>query len=276
MDPLSKDETTRGARLTALVRGSRDFLIGAVLLYGYVYTAYKYGNPYFGRNDFSRYEQIILHPFDLSAVPAPFVLRQIPAIVASVFYPFGFYFDTAAVIDSVGFDEAEKRRFFAMILSNGLAVCLSFTVLAGYLRKKLAADNIINSLALFGIFAGWFYFPSAVVAPVTIGWAWLAGSLFAVAFVERSIAVTVLGCALALFSRETTLIFALTMFAGVFVVEGDRSRGVVVPITVLATSCLLYLALRIGFTSGYEHQIDPAHIGAKLTSLNFPTHFLSS
>ena len=48
-------------------------------------------------------------------------LRQIPAIVASVFYHFGFYFDTAAVIDSIGFDEAEKRRFFAMILSNGLA-----------------------------------------------------------------------------------------------------------------------------------------------------------
>jgi|SRR5690349_15444525 pimeloyl-ACP methyl ester carboxylesterase len=28
--------------------------------------------------------------------------------------------------------------------------------------EKLAADYIINSLGLFGIFAGWFYFPSAV------------------------------------------------------------------------------------------------------------------
>ena len=35
--------------------------------------------------------------------------------------------------------------------------------------EKLAADYIINSLGLFGIFAGWFYFPSAVVGPVTIG-----------------------------------------------------------------------------------------------------------
>ncbi|HET8918074.1 MAG TPA: hypothetical protein VFN27_00160 [Xanthobacteraceae bacterium] len=263
----------RGWHVTALARASRDFLIGGILLYGYVYTAYKYGNPYFGRNDFFRYQQIILHPFDLSAVPAPFVLRQIPAIVASAFYRFGFHFDTAAVIDSIGFNDGEKRRFLAMILSNGLAVCLSFTVLAGYLRKKLATDNIINSLALFGIFAGWFYFPSAVIAPVTIGWGWLVSALFAVAFIERSTAIAVLACALALFARETALIFALTMFAALLLVEGDRSRCVVAPILVLATSCLLYLALRIGFTSGYAHQIDPAHIAAQLRSLNFPAHF---
>ena len=42
---------------------------------------------------------------------------------------------------------------------------------------------------------------------------------------------------------------------------------------VLAASCLLYLALRIGFTSGYAHQIDPAHIVAQLKSLNFSAHF---
>jgi hypothetical protein len=94
-----------------------------------------------------------------------------------------------------------------------------------------------------------------------------------VAFVERSTVATVLACALALFSRETTLIFALTMFVVPLLVEGDRSRGVVAPIVVLATSCVLYLAIRIGFTSGYQHQIDPAHIVAQLISLNFSPHF---
>jgi hypothetical protein len=158
-----------GSRWAILAGGGRDFLIGAILLYGYVYTAYKYGDPFLGRNDFFRYQQIILHPFDLAAVPAPFALRQIPAIVASVFYRLGFHVDTSAVIDLLGFDAAEKRRFFAMILSNGFAVCLSFTVLAGYLRAKLTTDSVINSLALFGVFAGWFYFSSAVIAPVTTG-----------------------------------------------------------------------------------------------------------
>jgi hypothetical protein len=42
---------------------------------------------------------------------------------------------------------------------------------------------------------------------------------------------------------------------------------------VLVLSCALYLALRIAFTSGYNHQIDPAHIIVQLTSLHFVSHF---
>lgn len=263
----------RGSLWNTLISTSRDFLLSVILLYGYIYTAYKYGNPFFGRNDFFRYQQIILHPLDFSAVPAPFVLRQIPAIVASLFYRLGFHLDTAATIDAIGLDEESKRLFLAMILSNGLAVCVSFTVLAGYLRKKLATDSMINSLALFGIFAGWFYFPSAVIAPVTIGWGWLVSALFAIAFVERNAAITAIACAIALFARETTIVFALVMFLALLLVGRERSRGVIGSILVLAASCSLYLALRIGFTSGYAHQIDPHEIVAQLTSLSFPTHF---
>src|SRR5947199_1175485 len=215
----------RASRLTTAVCAGRDFIIGLTLLYGYVYTAYKYGNPFFGRNDFFRYEVMVAHPFDLSAAPAPFVLRQIPAIVASAFYRLGFHSDTAAVVDTIGLDAETKGRFFAMILSNALAVCLSFTVLAGYLRTKLATDSLVTSLALFGILAALFYFPSAVIAPVTIGWGWLASSLLAIAFIEASAAMTILACALALFSRETTLIFGLTMFVALLLFEHDRRRG---------------------------------------------------
>jgi hypothetical protein len=110
----------RASHLTTVVCAGRDFFIGLILFYGYVYTAYKYGNPFFARNDFFRYEMMVAHPFDFSATPAPFVLRQIPAIVASVFYRLGFHSDTAAVIDTIGLDGETKRRFFAMILSNAL------------------------------------------------------------------------------------------------------------------------------------------------------------
>jgi hypothetical protein len=126
--------------------------------------------------------------------------------VASVFYRLGAHYDTAAVFDSIGIET--KRQFFAMILSNGLAVCLAFAIAAGYVRSKLSKDNIVNSFALFGILAGWFYFPGVVIAPVTVGWGWFAS-------------------AIALFSRETTLIFGLTMFAALLLFEGDRRRGVI-------------------------------------------------
>jgi hypothetical protein len=173
------------------------------------------------------------------------VLRQIPALVASLFYRLGFHLDTSATIDFIGADEATKRRFLAMIISSGLAVCLSFTVLAGYLRKKLATDGIINSLALFGIFAGWFYFPSVVIAPVTTGWGWLVSALFAIAFVERNAAITAVACAVALFARETTMIFALVMFLALLLSGEQRSRGVIGSIIMLAASCVLYLVLRV-------------------------------
>jgi hypothetical protein len=102
----------RGSHLSGALFGGRDFLIGAILLYGYVYTAYKYGNPLLGRNDFFRYEGMIGHPFDFSAAPAPFVLRQFPTIIASLFYRLGLHPDTTAVIDSIGLNVEAKHRFF--------------------------------------------------------------------------------------------------------------------------------------------------------------------
>jgi hypothetical protein len=150
---------------------------------------------------------------------------------------------------------------------------LSFAVLAGYLRSKLATDAVINSFALFGILGAWFYFPSAVIAPVTVVWGWLASSLLAIALFEANAVLTALACALALFSRETTLIFGLMTCAGLLVLQCDCRRGIVVSIIVLAASCLLYLVLRVWLTAGYEHQIDLAHIRAQLASLNFASHF---
>jgi hypothetical protein len=245
---------------------ARDFLIGALFLYGYVYTAYKYGNPLLGRNDFFKYKEMVGNPFDFSATTAPFVLRQIPAIIAAIFYKLGVHYDTAAVVDFIGLDFDTKRRFFALILSNALAVCLSFTILASYLRTKLPRNNLVDLFAMFGIFAAWFYFPSGVIAPLAVGWGWLVSSLFVIAFLERSLALTCLACLIGLFSRETTLIFALVMFSALLLFEDDRSRNIVLSVSVLIAGCIGYLALRKLFTSGYEHQISPQSIISSLMS----------
>ena len=256
------------------VYAGRDFLIGAVFLYGYVYTAYKYGNPLFGRNDFFKYKEMVGNPFNFSATTAPFVLRQIPAIVASIFYKLRVHYDTAAVVDLIGLDYDTKRRFFALILSNAFAVCLSFTILAGYLRTKVPRNNLADQFALFGIFAAWFYFPSGVIAPLTVGWGWLVSSLFVIAFLERSLALTCLACLIGLFSRETTLIFALVMFSALLLFEDNRTRNIVLSVAVLIAGCIVYLALRKLFTSGYEHQISPQSIVFSLISPKLSGGFL--
>ena len=252
----------------------RDFLIGAVFLYGYVYTAYKYGNPLFGRNDFFKYKEMVGSPLDFSATTAPFVLRQIPTIVASIFYKLGVYYDTAVVVDLIGLDRDTKRRFLALILSNALAVCLSFTILASYLRTKLSRNSMVDLFTLFGIFAAWFYFPSGVIAPLAVGWGWLVSSLFVIAFLERSLALTCLACLVGLLSRETTLIFALVMFLALLLFEGDRQRSIVSSVLVLTAGCITYLVLRKLFTSGYEHQISPHSIVSSLMSPKLSRAFL--
>jgi hypothetical protein len=252
----------------------RDFLIGVVFLYGYVYTAYKYGNPLFGRNDFFKYKEMVASPFDFSATTAPFVLRQIPAVVAAIFYKVGVHYDTLAVIDLIDLDLDTKRRFFALILSNALAVCLTFTILASYLRTKLHKYNLVDLFALFGTFAAWFYFPSGVISPLAIGWGWLVSSLFVIAFLERSLTITCLACLIGLFSRETTLIFALVMFSALLLFEDDRPRNIVLSVLVLFGGCVFYLALRKLFTSGYEHQISPEFIASSLMSPKFSRAFL--
>jgi hypothetical protein len=241
-----------------------DFLLCAVFVYGYIYTAYKYGNPLFGRNDFFKYKEIVGDPFDYSATTAPFVLRQIPGIVASIFYKLGVHYDTKTVTDLIGMDADTKRRFLALILSNALAVCLSFTILAGYLRRKLTRTGILDAFALFGIFAAWFYFPTVAIAPVTVGWGWFASSLFVIAFVERSFTLTCLACLVALFSRETTLVFALVLFSAQLMFADGRRREVLMPVLVLLASCAAYLVLRKVFTTGYDHQIAPQAIAASL------------
>jgi hypothetical protein len=260
--------------LIALAYTVRDLLIGAIFLYGYVYSAYKHGNPLFGQNDFFRYKEMVGSPFDFSATTAPFVLRQIPAVVASAFYNLGFHYDTKAVVDLIGLDDDTKRRFFGLVLSNGLAVCLSFAVLAGYLRIKLSRDSLADLFALFGIFAAWFYFPSGVIAPLTVGWGWLVSALFAIAFLEKNMALTCVATLIGMFSRETTLIFALTMFSSLLLFDGQRDRRVVSSVLVLIAGCLAYLILRKLYAAGYEHQIEPGSIVRNLMAFDLSRDFI--
>jgi hypothetical protein len=250
------------------VKATRDLIVVVLFLYGYVYTAYKYGNPLFGRNDFFEYQEMVRHPFSFSVTVAPFVLRQIPTIVAAIFYNMGAHYDTGTVIDLIGVDQETKRRFFALILSSGIAVCLSFTILAGYLRTKCSKFGLIELFSLFGILAAWFFFPSGIISPLTYAWGWLASSLFVIAFLERKLVLTCAACLLALFSRETTVVFAIVLFSARLLVEESHRSADVKSIFVMAASGLGYLLIRVGFTSGNEHQIDPYSLLEALLSFN--------
>jgi hypothetical protein len=240
-------------RLT--LSASCDLLFGALLVYGYVYAAYKGFYPSLGHTDFFKYQAMVGRPFDFSATDAPFVLRQTTTVIASIFYEAGAHYDTVAAIDAFNADQDLKRRLLALVLSNGIAVCVAFAILSTYLRTKKIFGGPRDLFALFGVFAGWFYFSDFVIAPFTVGWGMVASSLLAIAFLERSPVLTGLACAVAIFSRETTLIFTFAMFASVIVFEGDRRLRTLASAAIVAGACLIYLLLRATLTHGYEHQI---------------------
>jgi len=268
------DQDTHGSAsiARAIILGLRDLIVSAVFVYGYVYTSYKMSNPNFGGADFFHYKDMIGRPFDFSATQAPFVLRQTSALIATIFYRLGLHYDTATAIGLIGLDADTRMRFLALVLSNGVAVCLTLVLLAGYLRVRHSDLGLSGLFLLFGILSAWFWFPTIALAPETVAWGWLVSALFAIAFLERSLWLIVATAALAIITRETTIVFALGLFACAALF--DRRKEQIGPVLVLAAASLVYLLLRVTMTHGYEHQISPASVLSGLMRLHTLPGFL--
>ena len=75
----------------ALVRLALLFAVS----YGLLYFSYKYYVPWSGGHDFTSYYKMYLSPFDFTAAPAPFIYRQLSAIVTHLVYAAGIYYPNA-------------------------------------------------------------------------------------------------------------------------------------------------------------------------------------
>ena len=236
----------------------RDALLGIIALSGYIYFCYKFGSPDLGNNDFYRYEAMVEHPFDLAATTAPFVLRQLPTIVAHVLYVSDIFYDTRTNLDVLlPGDDATKRIFFALILSNALAVWISLVISLQFIRKRTRNNDVLVCFCYIGVMLSYFYFPFSVIAPLTIGWGWLATSILAIALFEARFALLLLGCATALLARETILIFMLVFSVAAWASFARRQRFLLISAMTLAAACGVLILARIYLVHGYEVQFDP-------------------
>lgn len=120
---------TRALKTTEFMRRIRTHF-GRVLLlvlasYGLFYFSYKYYIPWYGGNDFAEYYHIYLVPLNLHVEPAPFVCRQISAVLTNlvvqnhIFYP-----------EKISFQDPQysQQVFFAALFINWI-----FLVLAAWL-----------------------------------------------------------------------------------------------------------------------------------------------
>jgi hypothetical protein len=235
----------------------RDALLVFIALFGYVYYCYKFGSPDLGNNDFYQYKGMVERPFDADAAPAPFVLRQLPAAVAHLFYVLGIFYDTKTNLDTIfPGDVATKRIVFALILSNALAAGISFLISLHYIRKKTCNNNIIICFAYIGIMLSYFYFPFSIIAPLATGWGWLTSTILAVALLDRKLLLVFLGSVLTLVTRETILIFTLAFSILAWASFGRRDRFFLWSAFILAIASTALILLRAYFVHGYEYEFD--------------------
>jgi len=254
---------------------ARDVLLAFIAISGFAYFNYKFGNPEFGNNDFFRYKEMVLHPFDLSATSAPFVLRQLPTFVAHIFYMSGLSYDTKVNFDVVlAADNISKRIFFALILSNAAAIALSIVAAMNFIRKRTSDSDTIVFFSYVGILFSYFYFPISMVAPLTFGWGWLATVILAVALLEKRVLLVIFGCLVALTTRETVLVFMLVFSFLSWAIFRPRERFYLDAAAILAASCGVLVLTRTYLVHGYEGQFDLYLIASNILAFRPSTEFV--
>jgi hypothetical protein len=263
--------------LYRLIIPVRDLLLAFIAIFGYLYYSYKFGTPVLGNNDFYRYQEMVKYPFDLNAAPAPFVLRQVPTFFAYLFYKFGIFYDTRTNFDLVFPDLIEtKKIFFAMILSNALAVAVSFVVALTYIRRKTFNNDILISFLYFGIMLSYFYLPFSFIAPLSYGWGWLASVIIVIALLERMLLSVLLGCLLALVTRETILIFVLAFSIFAWASFGSMNRFYMWTALIAAALSAVLLLARTHIVHGYEYEMNLQNFIVNITSFRPTREFIFS
>lgn len=240
-----------------------DLLLVILFTYGVFYTSYKFGRPDLGNHDFAKYEKMIGSPLNMSATRAPFVLRQLPTLIAAATKQFGIYYPNKISFAESVYNQSEvsQRNFFALILSNYLAVVLGLTMMIRYLRKHAGVNNA--HFTVLTLCLGYFMFSLNIIAPLTQGYGWLATILLSIALLNKRYALLLTGLFIALFSRETVVLFFM-VFTGVLAVHSYHKKTSFVfarnAAVISFSSLLLLLSLRLAFTSGNASQLSITHL----------------
>jgi len=237
--------------------------------YGIFYTSYKYGQPELGNRDFFRYEKMVDSPLNLHATISPTVLRQIPTLAAYSIKQAGIYYNSRIAFEDGKRYKGEntQQNFFALILSNYLAYIIAIALVISYLVKTgMFSSTKAVYLPVMAFSLGYFMVPVNIIAPLSQGYGWLVAVLLSIGLISRSMGYIVAGSVLAIFSRETTLLFFILLFAAtaIYQVVNKIRDGFVYKglLTMLAVFICLLL-LRSGFTHGNEGQLSPLFLVKK-------------
>ncbi|MGP9826912.1 hypothetical protein ACT048_20785 [Ectopseudomonas khazarica] len=233
----------------------------AVLLllasYGMLYCAYKYHIPWIGGDDFAQYYNMYLNPLKLDQAQAPFIYRQLSALIAHSIYALGIAYPGKISFNDPGYDQAV---FFAAILSNYIALLLTAIVTSMTIRKRHPgsphAYPLMGGLLCFMAF----YAQQGVLTGLTEGWAWFLVAVAFYGYSNQKLWIVVVALALSVIQRETIPILILTLAAVDWLLADSKEQKLNhIKIALIATAfCFIYFVIRsfIFPAPGHEYQLS--------------------
>ncbi|HYM17171.1 MAG TPA: hypothetical protein VEU06_01300 [Micropepsaceae bacterium] len=244
-----------------MLRFSLRLFLLLLASYGLLYFTYKYYVPI--RADFYEYYPMYQRPLDFTVAGAPFIYRQVSAVLTHLVYLSGVYYPHDIAFADPAIDQ---RLFFAALLTNYLGLVVAAAV-AGSVAERttgsFATAVIAGLLCLLS-----FHSQTAVIAGMTDGISWMFVAALYLFYVRNSRLPFAVLVALSVFQREVVpLAFALMAGFALLLRTGGRRYNLFV-LACSSSAFAAYLALRLYLlpAPGNEYQISFATIIANLLS----------
>ena len=242
----------------------RAFQIAFIALatYGMLYFSYKYYIPWSGGQDYARYYAMYQQPLDLSQTQAPFVYRQLSAVITHVIYKIGIYYPNEIHFIDAGYDQ---RIFFSALLSNYLALFLTAILVCMTVARRFDYPSLFPPLVGGLLCFLSFFTQQHVITGLSEGWSWFLMALLFYAYDSRRLPVVVAVLFLSIFQREI-LPIVVAVLSGVDLWQGRKksNRDPFVVTTFISAGFAFgaYVLVR-GFlmpVAGYEVQLAPSDL----------------
>lgn len=230
--------------------------------YGLLYFTYKFARPWPGSNDYyGNYYYMYLSPLDVSAAPAPYILRQVSAVVTHIVLATHAYVSNGIGLSLPGHD---PRVLFAAMLTNW-----AFLILAAWLAGLIAEQELGQGNAVAALLAGFlcllaFQAPFYVLSGLTEGVSWFLLAAGFLAYMRRARTWLFVVLALSIVQRETIpIVLGVIAACDVALTREDRQFKTQAMAGAITCFAIYFLARRFMF-HGSDGQ---THFSAMLASI---------
>ena len=233
-----------------------------VASYGLLYFTYKFNKPWAGSNDYyDNYYFMYLSPLDANVSPAPYILRQVSAVLTHLVLIAHLHISNRASVSVPGRDPSV---LFAAMVTNWM-----FLLLAAWLAGLIAEEELGHRNAVVALVAGFlcllaFQTPFFVLSGLTEGVSWFLLAAGFLAYLRRANRWLLLVLILSIVQRESILIVLGVVAACELIIERE-DRRFKLQVLIEAIVCFgVYFLIRRFALHGSEQQ---THFAAMLASV---------